>query len=553
MDNFKVRKPKSQSAVDGMMRSASRGRKVSIGDAGSKRSKNRLDDFAKGEGFHTPDAMSITDGRRQSVSSMAPTGRKPRRDTNGKIDLSLAPEQPKKRRFWQRRRKWRDLSRKQKIKRTLLILLALMVIVGGFLFAKGYLNLRNIFKGGGSAVVLEDGVDPNKLRGEGDGRVNVLMLGRGGGNHTAPDLTDTILVASLDPINKKAGMLSIPRDLWVTTEDMGGMKINAVFAQTLYAAQANGKSDKEAETEAFAAIEKVVSDSIGIPIHYHAMIDFAGFEKAINTVGGVDIYVDANGVVYEQLWDETTGQNYVLNVREGWQKFDGKRALFYARSRYTSERGDFDRAERQRKILLALKDKVLSAGTIANPARLSALISNFGGHIQTNMTIDEMMQIYGVAKDIGNDGIKSISLVDEPNVLLGSDFMYGQSVLVPTAGIDNFTAIQSFVRNTLKDGFIEKENPEIIILNGTTIPGLAQIRADELKSYGYRVTKIDDAPTKNYAQTVFVNLRGDDKKYTQHYLQKRLGVGAVGALPDATIDPGLADFVIIVGRNEANL
>jgi hypothetical protein len=283
------------------------------------------------------------------------------------------------------------------------------------------------------------------------------------------------------------------------------------------------------------------------------MIDFAGFEKAINTVGGVDIYVDANGVVYEQLWDETTGQNYVLNVREGWQKFDGKRALFYARSRYTSERGDFDRAERQRKILLALKDKVLSAGTIANPARLSALISNFGGHIQTNMTIDEMMQIYGVAKDIGNDGIKSISLVDEPNVLLGSDFMYGQSVLVPTAGIDNFTAIQSFVRNTLKDGFIEKENPEIIILNGTTIPGLAQIRADELKSYGYRVTKIDDAPTKNYAQTVFVNLRGDDKKYTQHYLQKRLGVGAVGALPDATIDPGLADFVIIVGRNEANL
>jgi LCP family protein required for cell wall assembly len=552
MDNFKIRKPKSPGAVDGMMQSASRGRKVSIGDAAGSQSKNRLDDFGKKEGFHAPDAMSITNGKRQ-LSTPALSGRKPRRDPTGNIDLSLPAEPHKKRRFWQRRKKWKQLTRRQKIRRSVLILLAIVVLVGGFLFAKGYLNLRNIFKGGGNAVVLEDGVDPNKLRGEGDGRVNVLMLGRGGGGHTAPDLTDTILIASLDPINKKAGMLSIPRDLWVTTEDMGGMKINAVFAQTLYAAQANGKSDKQAESEAFAAIEKVVSESMGIPIHYHAMIDFKGFEKAINTVGGVDIYVDKDGVVYEQLWDETTGQNYTLNVQEGWQKFDGKRALFYARSRYTSARGDFDRAERQRKILLALKDKVLSAGTIANPARLSALISNFGGHIQTNMSIDEMMQIYGVGKDIGNDGIQSISLVDEPNALLASDFVYGQSVLIPKAGVDDFSAIRTFVRNTLKDGFIEKENPEIIVLNGTSTPGLAQKRADELKSYGYRVTKVGDAPTKNYAQTVFVNLRGDDKKYTQHYLQKRLGVGAVSSVPDPAIDPGLADFVIIVGRNEANL
>ena len=501
-----------------------------------------LDNFAGDDGFHPSEQPQI---------SQSNTGRKPRRDTAGMIDLAMSDEKQQKPRRWRRWKRWSSLTRKQKIKRTALAGMATILLVGGFLLAKGYWNLRHVFRGGGNAAALEEGVDPNKLRGEGDGRVNILLLGRGGGDHDAPDLTDTILIASLDPINKKAGMLSIPRDLWVTTDKLGGTKINAVYAQTLYAAQANGKSDREAEAEAFTAIESVVSEVTGIPIHYHAMIDFKGFEKAINTVGGVDVYVDKNGVVYEQMWDELTGTNYTLDVREGWQKFNGQRALAYARSRYTSTRGDFDRAERQRKILLALKDKILSAGTFANPARLSALISDFGGHISTNMTIDEMMQIYNVGKDVNNDGVKSISLVDEPNNFLVGDYINGQSVEVPIAGVGNYAAIQSFVRNTLKDGFIEKENPEIIVLNGTNIPGLAQKRADELKSYGYRVTKVSDAPTKTYAQTVFVDLRHGEKKYTRHYLQKRLGVDAVESLPDSSIDPGQADFVIIVGRNEA--
>ncbi len=291
---------------------------------------------------------------------------------------------------------------------------------------------------------------------------------------------------------------------------------------------------------------------MGIPIHYHAMIDFQGFEDAINTVGGVDINVDANGVVYEQLWDVLTRKNYTLDVREGPQHFDGQRALYYARSRHTSARGDFDRSERQRKLIVALKDKVLSAGTYANPAKLSALISNFGDHAQTNMTIDDMMKIYNIGKDIGNEGIVSVGLADEPNNYVVTDNIDGQSVVVPRAGIGDFSEIQSYVRNTLKDGFIEKENPEIIVLNGTGVPGLATKRADELKSYGYRVTYVGDAPTKTYEQTALIDMRNGDKKYTKRYLELRLGTGAVNSLPDPAINPGTSDFVIIVGQNEAN-
>lgn len=542
MDNFKRKRKLPRNSVDGMLTppgSTSTGfhRAKKPGPQGS--SRHALDNFTMSEGLHRPKQQAVAVSRPQNAQP-----KKPLRDRRDVIDMTL-PDQPKK-----KAKGWRRLIPKHRWSRITAVIIICLVLIFGFLFVKGYIKLRHIFRGGGNAIALNGDVDPNSLHGEGDGRVNILLLGRGGGNHDAPDLTDTILVASIDPINKKAGILSIPRDLWVQPEGMGAMKINAVFALTKYAAQAQGKSAAEAESEGFAALEKEVSTDIGIPIHYHVLVDFKAFEDAINTVGGVDINVDASGVVYEQLWDELAGSNYTLDVREGQQHFDGQRALYYARSRHTSARGDFDRAERQRKLLLALKDKVLSAGTYSNPARISALISNFGDHVQTNMTIDEVLRLYDIVKDVDNGGVSSIGLVDPPDDFLANGFIDGQSVLLPKAGMGEYAAIQSFVRNKLKDGFITKEDPEIIVLNGTNVAGLAQKRADELKSYGYRVTKIADAPTKNYQHTVLVDMRSGQKKYTKRYLELRLGTTTVDQLPDG-IDPGTADFVIIIGQNES--
>src|SRR5690606_32760321 len=95
--------------------------------------------------------------------------------------------------------------------------LMMVLLVGvGFLLGAAYLRAANIFQGGSSALALSSEIDPSQLKGEGDGRVNVLLLGRGGIGHSGPDLTDTIIVASIDPIQKDAGLLSIPRDLYVT-------------------------------------------------------------------------------------------------------------------------------------------------------------------------------------------------------------------------------------------------------------------------------------------------------------------------------------------------
>jgi hypothetical protein len=271
------------------------------------------------------------------------------------------------------------------------------------------------------------------------------------------------------------------------------------------------------------------------------MIDFTAFEKAVDAVGGVEINVKKP--VYENMLIH--GKPYTLNVKTGPQKFDGLKALAYSRSRYTSQRGDFDRSERQREIIIALREKVFSLGTFGNPVKVSQLMDSFGSRVTTNLSIpDDVSKLYNLGQEIDASKFTSLSLVDEPNVLVqgGSDFTLG-SVQIPTAGIYNYAEIQQFVRTKLKDGFIRKENPNIVILNGTAVGGLATQKADVLKGYGYNVSKVDDAPDKNTPSTVFVDLRNGDKKYTRRYLELRYKTTAVSKLPEGVTVPRMSTLL----------
>jgi len=425
---------------------------------------------------------------------------------------------------------------------------AVTFLFGGFLLVKGYMDARNIFKGGSAgAAALQEDVDPSLLKGEGDGRINILLLGKGGLEHTGGDLTDTLLIASIDPIQKEASLLSIPRDLYVETPNLGAMKVNAVYATTKQEAITGSETAEQLakiENRAIESTQKVLEESMGIPIHYYTMVDFEAFRLAINTVGGVNIDVK------EQLYDQSIAwenNNNPLIAAEGQQTFDGKRALLYARSRYGSERGDFDRGVRQRQIIVGLKEKVLSSGTLSNPLKISQLVQTFGGHAQTNMSIQELTRLYEIAKDIDTSKVVSIGLSDPPNDYVTTDFVAGQSVVVPRAGLYEYKEIKHFVRNSLKDGFIRNENASIVLLNGSGREGLATEKAEELRSYGYNVTEVANAPSGNYRQTMLVDLRGGANRYTERYLEQRFRINAVSNLPDAAIQPGDADFVIILG------
>ncbi|MBI3624390.1 LCP family protein [Candidatus Saccharibacteria bacterium] len=550
MENFKrlkkgaVGKPKT---VDGIISNRPAGKQGS--QLGFRQptsylpeSGTPLGSFDRREGFHT--------------SSQDRIGPEPRRPQNGHLPPGVgAPSEdsalstpakkvtlPQRPRRWLKRLAWSGIG--------LFIVTGLVV---GYLFTKGYINLHKVFKGGSSgAPSLQKNVDPLKLRGEGDGRVNILVLGKGGDGHEGPDLTDTLLVASVDPVNNEAALLSVPRDLWVKYGSSGSTKINAVYAYAKYAIL-NGKKTPDqaqrAETAGLQAVDSMVSQVLGIPIHYHVMVDFKAFQEAVNTVGGIDVKVTSP--LRDTLWLEDTGQNYTINVLPGVHHFDGRAALVYARSRETSPRGDFDRTERQRGVILALKDKVFSIGTFSNPVKISQLISTFGNHVQANLTVGEILRLYDIAKMIDASKVTSVGLADPPNSYVKTAGINGLSVVVPRRGLFDYTDIQAYVRNTLKDGYIKKENPNIIILNGTITPGLATIKATLLRSYGYNVTQVGDAPTKNYTHTVLVDLRAGTKKYTQHYLERRFGVTAVTSLPDNSINPGTADFVIILGQNES--
>lgn len=438
-------------------------------------------------------------------------------------------------------------SKGKKILRALAAVFVLIVLGVGGMAGYAYLKTRQIFKGDATgAAALEKNVDPVKLKGEGDGRINVMMIGVGGDGHDGAYLTDTIIVASVDPVQNEAALVSIPRDLWVKKENGDPGKINEVFALARQNAYAKNKDFDAATKTGTEALEKVLTQVLGIPINYYIYIDFNGFQKAIDTIGGVDINVTPELAVTETLLG---AKPYTLDVKPGMVHFDGLKALYYSRSRHTSLRGDFDRAERQKAVVVAFKEKVMSIGTYANPIKVTQLLSTFGDHVRTDLSINEVMRLYDIGKNISADKVASIGLADPPNVLVTGDSIEGLSVQVPKAGLYNYSAIQSFIRNSIKDAFIKLENANILILNGTSTEGLASSKATELRSYGYNVTGTGNGPNKNFAKTVIVDMRNGEKKYTKNYLEKRFGVSAVTSLPDPTIVAGTADFVIILGTD----
>ena len=549
MENFKKfgnDRPKRPKAIDGFV-------------TGGNRSAGQRPAFKKPVKSYLPEASPIpTMKQKEGFHPYKQASIAPQRVVNvdealgvGATTLPQAEPQEGKRKKKKEKKAKKPWSWKRRLLWGFVSIVVITGLVAGYLFAKGYINLHKVLKGGGGAPSLQKNVDPTKLNGEGDGRVNILLLGKGGDGHTAPDLTDTLLVASIDPINNEAALLSIPRDLWVKN-GYSTSKINAVYAFAKAAAMTGKKTPdqaKKAEEAGLTAIDSVVSKTMGIPIHYHIMVDFQAFQEAVNTVGGIDVNVTTP--LRDTLWLEDTGKNYTIDVKPGVQHFDGRKALVYARSRYTSSRGDFDRTERQRAMILALKEKVLSLGTFGNPIKISQLIGTFGNHVQANLTTNEIMRLYEISKLIPASKVASVGLADPPNNYVKTDNIGGASVVVPRAGTFNYTEIQNYIRNTLKDGYIKKENPSIMVLNGTTSPGLATTKANLLKSYGYNVTQVSDAPTKNYQKTIIVDLRSGSKKYTKRYLEQRFNTTAVTSLPDNSISPGTADFVIILGQNES--
>lgn len=304
-------------------------------------------------------------------------------------------------------------------------------------------------------------------------RVNILLLGIGGGSHDGPNLTDTIIFAGIDTASSsaRASLISIPRDLWIP--EIKG-KINTAYAI------GEGKRKGAGLILTKAVVGKILNEHID----YALRVDFAGFVKAVDMVGGLEINVersfddneypiasretDTCGFKDEEFLKRATAAAQLdafpcryekLHFNKGMQHMNGETALRFVRSRHALgiEGSDFARSKRQEKVINAFKDKIFSLNTLLNPLKLTSLYDIFRDSIDTDIKSSEYDDFIRLAEkmrtgkiistvlDTGDEATGRAGLLKNPSISEnGSDIFGYQWVLIPKAGNGQYTEIQSY-------------------------------------------------------------------------------------------------------------
>lgn len=397
-----------------------------------------------------------------------------------------------------------------------------------------------------AAMLSSSAASPEKLMKEGDARINILLLGIGGEGHAGADLSDTMVLASIDPVNKTTTLLSIPRDLWVAMPNgyFGShQKINAVYSAGKYSYyQQHGKTDEKAAVRAgLSAVDGAVEQILGVPVQYHALVDFTAFKQAVDAVGGVSVDVKTALVDPTMAWEN--GGNATL-AKAGVQQMDGSAVLRYVRSRHTSS--DFSRSVRQREVLVALRKKILTSGTLANPLKIQQLVSTFGNNVFTDISTVDLMRLYSIVNTIDDSAITSTDLVSGEHALVSTDMVGSTSVVRPKLGFDRYSDIQTYVRSQLRDGYLTKEHAGVFV--AAESQGAADTTKGILTDLGYTVLASQVSTSVVVEKTTVVDLSNGLSPYTRHYLEKRFGGSFVENLPKGLVVPDGTQFVILVGK-----
>lgn len=307
------------------------------------------------------------------------------------------------------------------------------------------------------------------LKTEESGKTNILLAGIGGEGHDGATLTDTIILAGIDYKTKMVPMLAIPRDLFVETKQTGRSRINEV----LYLAMS-----KYGEKEGMGILRDVVSKITGVPIQYYVRIDFDGFVKIVDSLGGVDIVVE-NDIYDPEFPKGETVAFETFSIKKGPRHLDGITALKYARSRHGNSGGNFGRAKRQQQLIYAIKDKALSLNILTNPGKIQELYNSVSDSIDTNLSLAEIIELAKLAKDMTGDSTVPLVISDIPDECGGlvytpaREFFGGASVLLPAGG--NYDHMHLFAGTVYNDVKTVKDsaNDKIQVLNGTKTAGLA--------------------------------------------------------------------------------
>ena len=444
---------------------------------------------------------------------------------------------PKKKNFFRRHLK-------------LTIFLVILLGIGGAVYFYGD-RLISKLTGGKSGLVdlvktvVSEKVTPLKM--DAKGRTNIAIFGTSGYDmtgseghavHDGAQLTDSLMIMSVDQNAKNAVTMSLPRDLKVGREACYTGKINEVFA----CASNNGKNEEAGAT----AVMKELSKISGMEMHYYVHVNWGSLVQIVNVLGGITVTVD----------DDINDYYYTgIKMKAGVPTvLDGEKALGLARARHGSVGGDFTRGENQQKVLVAIKNKIAEKG-MDIPAMIN-LVNVLGDNLRTNVNIEEIKTAAKVFSNFNPANIASAPLtgLSGGDLVKNASFPVGGldiSFVIPSAGAQNYTKIQQYLESKIADYSDSPATSRILVLNGTNESGIAANEKLELEKAGFIVTGTGNAPKSDYTEKVLVYSLGN-KEQTKQKLETYYGISIKSAneLPEG-IDKTNYDFVVIVGKADS--
>ncbi len=351
---------------------------------------------------------------------------------------------------------------------------------------------------------------------DGTSRVNILLMGldaRDWESGDGPPRTDSMILFTYDPPTGTAGMLSIPRDLWVDVPGFGHNKINAAYQLGEGARLPGGGPGLAVKT---------VEQFLGIKINYYGQIDFSAFERFVDLIGGVKINVQNSVNVH------VIGEDFERRIERGRQVLNGAYALAYARARH-SEDGDFDRARRQQEVILAIRQQLMR-DDVRNLliTRGFQIYQDLSSGVNTNMTIEEMFALGFTLRNVEPSEITQAVISPPDYVTLGTS-PDGLSILKPiTENIrtlrDNLfstTSVRSVVAiSSGSQANMQSEAAAIAVNNGSGVSGLADTTRAYLLAQGFNVVSTGNA--NQVGATTLIDYTGNP--YTLQFLTELMGV-----------------------------
>ena len=374
-------------------------------------------------------------------------------------------------------------------------------------------------------------IDPSgsQVLNNGQETVNFLLIGsdrRPGGSFR----TDTMVIAILRPADGQVSMISIPRDLWVYIPEWENQRINTAYQHGISVGYPGGGA---------GLLKDTILYNLGIRIDHTAMVEFDGFRRIVDTLGGVDVPVSCaytDWKLIDPSFDPQIEANWFLyTTGPGLIHMDGDLALWYARSRQKSS--DFDRGRRQQEVLRALFSQALQAGTLS---RIPELYNDLKDTVETDLGLVDLLQLSLYAPKMTSADIRSYYI--RPPYVSSWITESGAYVLLPNEG-----ALQQMLTEALSASTksVERQTITIDVMNGTSVAGYDTLAATRLNYAGYE-TNIIASDRQDYAYSVLIDKTALQDRTLSDPILNVMGMSPAGLI--SSPDPNSqSNYLLVLG------